>query len=258
MHFRRSRQQQYNDVVLYWLRMKTVISWIVTFCRLRRDKRAATLHDPCKVKHFNFKYSMIRAVIFDFGRVISAQKPESLFRRYEQELQLTPGTINTIMFESSAWQEALLGKKTMAEFWRAIGPQLGLRSPRQVDAFRRRYYADEKLNPHARKLISRLFGTYKLAVCSNSPPGLQQWLADWEIDQFFDVVFCSGEEGIVKPDPAAYLTTVNRLGVEPSEAVFVDDALENVEAASEQGLKAIHFTDGPTLEKALSEIIPLA
>jgi len=170
---------------------------------------------------------------------------------------LTPGTINSIMFESSAWQDALLGRKTTAQFWRAIGPRLGLHSARQIDDFRRRYYADEKIDSHVRKLIGGLFGTYKLAVCSNSPPGLKHWLADWGIDHLFDVIFCSGDEGIVKPDPAAYRTTLARLGVEPFEAVFVDDARENVEAAGKQGLKAIHFTDGAALEKALSKILPL-
>jgi HAD superfamily hydrolase (TIGR01509 family) len=200
---------------------------------------------------------MIRAVILDFGRVISAQKPKSLFRRYEQELGLAPATINTIMFDSPAWRDALLGKKTAVEFWTAIGPQLGLRSPDQIEAFRRRYYADEKINPEVLDLMGRLFGAYKLAVCSNSPPGLAQWLAEWEIDHLFEAVFCSGDEGIVKPDPAAYQSTVARLDIEPCEAVFVDDSPENVEAASQQGLLAIHFTDGPALERALSAILSL-
>jgi putative hydrolase of the HAD superfamily len=198
---------------------------------------------------------MIRAVIFDFGRVISAQKPESLFRGYEQELRLTPGTINTIMFADSAWQEALLGRRTTADYWSAIGPRLGLRSARQIEDFRRRYHADERINTQVVELLGRLCGSYKLAVCSNSPPGLIHWLQAWKIDHLFDAVFCSGEEGIVKPDPAAYQATVTRLGVKPREAVFVDDALENVAAASEQGLVAIHFTDGPALETALAALL---
>jgi hypothetical protein len=48
---------------------------------------------------------MIKAVIFDFGQVISAQKPMSLFRGYEEELGIEPGTINPIMFGSPAWEE---------------------------------------------------------------------------------------------------------------------------------------------------------
>ena len=69
---------------------------------------------------------MIKAVIFDFGRVISAQKPQSLFRRYEVDLGLEPDTINAIMFDSPAWQDALLGRQTETQFWDAIGPELGL------------------------------------------------------------------------------------------------------------------------------------
>ncbi len=198
---------------------------------------------------------MIGAVIFDFGRVISAQKPEALFSGYERDLGLAPGTINTIMFSSAAWQEALLGKKTMAEYWREIGPRLGLDSLRSIENFQRRYYSDEKIDSHVLDLIGRLSGSYKLAVCSNSPPGLVEWLSEWGIVQFFDVVFCSGDEGIVKPDPAAYTVTLARLGVEPFEAVFVDDTPENVEGAARCGLKAVHFTDAPALERALADVI---
>jgi putative hydrolase of the HAD superfamily len=221
------------------------------------DSAIEDLKDALEIDVFQSEFPMIQAVIFDFGRVISAQKPESLFRGYEQELGLPSGTINTIMFESAAWREALLGRKTTAEFWTTIGPQLGLNSPRQIEDFRRRYHADERINPHVLDLMGRLFGVYKLAVCSNSPPGLAQWLADWEIDHLFDVVFCSGDEGIVKPDPAAYLATVTRLGVKPFETVFVDDAWENVAAASAQGLRAIHFTDGPALVKELRASLTL-
>ncbi len=34
---------------------------------------------------------MIKAIIFDFGRVITAQKPLSLFRSYEEE-RIGPGS----------------------------------------------------------------------------------------------------------------------------------------------------------------------
>ena len=68
----------------------------------------------------------IKAVIFDFGRVISAQKPDALFRAYEVDLGLAPETINQIMFESQAWRDALIGRSSAKEFWHRIGPALGL------------------------------------------------------------------------------------------------------------------------------------
>ena len=198
---------------------------------------------------------MTTAIIFDFGRVISVQKPLSLFRNYEDELGLEPGTINSIMFDSEAWQEALVGRKTVEEFWYEIGPELGLNSGDEVDAFRHRYHADEAINEGILELIHRLHGNYKLAVLSNSPPGLAQWLAEWNVLHPFDVVFCSGDEGIAKPDPTVFELTLERLGVMPDEAVFIDDTREHLEAARKLGLQGILFTTAEALDKELGYLL---
>jgi FMN phosphatase YigB (HAD superfamily) len=174
--------------------------------------------------------SMIKAIIFDFGRVISAQKPPSLFRRYERDLGLAPGTLNPIMFGSQAWEETLLGRKTVEEFWHAIGPELGLKTPGEIDEFRRRYHSD-------------------------SPPGIRRWLADWGILELFDVVFCSGDEGVMKPEPTSFRTTLDRLGVEPDEAVFIDDTMGHIEAARRLGVHGILFNTAEALEAELGALL---
>ena len=199
----------------------------------------------------------IKAIIFDFGRVISAQKPMSLFRGYEEELEIEPGTLNPIMFGSPAWEDALVGRKTSEEFWRAIGPQLNLHTPAEIDAFRQRYRADEALNEGVAELIRRLHaeGRYKLAVLSNSPPGLAHWLDEWELLDPFDMVFCPGDEGVKKPDPAAFEITLERLGVEPEETVFIDDTMRHVQTARGLGLHAILFTTAEALAEDLSALL---
>jgi putative hydrolase of the HAD superfamily len=198
---------------------------------------------------------MIKAIIFDFGRVISAQKPRSLFQTYEQDLGLEPGTLNPIMFGSQVWQDALLGRKTAEEFWRAVGPDLGLNTPEEVNAFRRRYQSDEAINEGVVGLIRRLHGHFKLAVLSNSPPGLTGWLADWDILDLFDAVFCSGDEGVVKPDPIAFEVILERLGLEAEEAVFIDDTASHVEAARKLGFQGIVFTTAEALMDDLRHLL---
>jgi putative hydrolase of the HAD superfamily len=198
---------------------------------------------------------MIRAIIFDFGRVISAQKPPSLFHRYEKDLGLPPGTLNPIMFRSHVWQDALIGRKTAKGFWYAIGPEIGLNTTAEIDAFRRRYHGDEATNKDVLDLIRRLHGPYKLAVLSNSPPGLVRWLTDWGILELFDVVFCSGDEGVMKPDPRAFQMTLERLGAKPEEAVFIDDTMEHVEAARRLGLHGIPFTTAEALKEELGKLL---
>ena len=198
---------------------------------------------------------MIKAIIFDFGRVITAQKPLSLFRSYEINLGLDPDTINSIMFDSQAWQDALLGRKTTEEFWHLIGPELGLNTADEVNRFRRRYHADEAINEAVLDLIRKLRGHYKLAILSNAPPDLTRRLADWEMRDLFEVVFCSGDEGMIKPDPAAFKLTLERLGVEPGEAVFIDDTPEHVEAARKLGIQGIIFTTAAALKDDLTKFL---
>ena len=198
---------------------------------------------------------MIKAVIFDFGRVISAQKPMALFRGYEKELDLAPGVLNRVMFGSEAWNEVLVGRKDLDEYWIEIGPELGLHTPHEIQTFRQRYFADEAVNEGALALIRRLYGRYKLAVLSNAPPRLAKWLADWELLHLFDVVVCSGDEGMVKPDPAIYELTLARLDVEPQEAVFIDDSPGHVEAARALGLHGIHFRSASDLADELGALL---
>ncbi|MDJ0722766.1 MAG: HAD family phosphatase [Desulfobacterales bacterium] len=198
----------------------------------------------------------IKAVIFDFGRVISAARPDAVFERYEDELGLVRGSINRIMFEAPAWQEALVGRLSMEEYWYRIGPSLGLTSPDAVDRFRRRYYGDEAVDRVVLDLIQTLHGRFRLAVLSNHPPGLGPWLEDWAIQRYFDVVYGSGDEGCAKPDPAAYRTVLERLGVVPPEAVFIDDTAGHVAAARELGLHGIVFTHARQLARDLATLLP--
>ena len=198
---------------------------------------------------------MIKAMIFDFGLVISAPRPAARFHAYERDLGIARGSINRIMFDSPAWQDALVGRLTMRGFWAAVGPSLGLTTQGQIDAFQRRYYGDESVNPDVLNLIRSLHGDYGLAVLSNHPPGLDQWLSDWGIRDLFDVVYCSGDEGRVKPDPAVYHATLDRLGVRPAQAAFIDDTVGHVTAARALGIHGIVFSDAQRLEKDLDSLL---
>jgi len=197
---------------------------------------------------------MIKVLLFDFGRVISAQKPKGLFNRYEAELKLAPGTINTIMFDSPLWHMALVGEISMSEYWQAIGPSLNLHSPEAVHAFQQRYYSDEKINPGVFNILKQLVKCYRLAIVSNHPPGLKMWLKEWAIDRFFETVFCSGDAGVAKPARAPFVLTLDRMGVTAAEAIFIDDTEQHLAAARSLGLHGIHFTTAEKLRLDLENL----
>jgi 2-haloacid dehalogenase len=55
----------------------------------------------------------------------------------------------------------------------------------------------------------------------------------------------------MKPDPAIYQLLVERHAVDPEKAVFVDDAIKNVEAAAALGFDAIQFRSPEQLREEL-------
>jgi putative hydrolase of the HAD superfamily len=68
----------------------------------------------------------------------------------------------------------------------------------------------------------------------------------------FDVLVWSFQLHMAKPDPAIYLHTLNELDVEPAEMLFLDDKIENIEAARALGIQAILFS---TVERLRSDLI---
>ena len=70
---------------------------------------------------------------------------------------------------------------------------------------------------------------------------------------FGDIVV-SGDEKLLKPDPAIYQLALQRFGLPPGEGLFVDDRLENVQAAEVNGFAGHHFVDAPTLRRDLVRI----
>jgi epoxide hydrolase-like predicted phosphatase len=61
--------------------------------------------------------------------------------------------------------------------------------------------------------------------------------------KLFDVVVISAEVGMHKPQPEIYLLASERLGIEPSRCVFVDDLRENCTGAEAVGMTAILHRD---------------
>ena len=53
----------------------------------------------------------------------------------------------------------------------------------------------------------------------------------------------SGEEGIIKPDPAIYLLMCERFDLSPDRTFFVDDSAANVDAARAWGSSSHRFVD---------------
>ncbi len=84
------------------------------------------------------------------------------------------------------------------------------------------------------------------------------WKAMIPVDELFDDIVDSSAVGIRKPDAAIYALACERLGVEPANALFIDDYQGNVDGAVAAGLRAVccGYTVEST-EAALAELLAL-
>lgn len=98
-------------------------------------------------------------------------------------------------------------------------------------------------------------GKYKIYALTN-------WQADlfnialvrYDFLHWFDGRVVSGEEKIRKPFPEFYQRLLDRYNINPSQALFIDDNLRNVQGGEAVGIKGIHFKGPESLAKQLSEL----
>ncbi|MCW3462505.1 HAD family hydrolase [Chitinophaga nivalis] len=67
------------------------------------------------------------------------------------------------------------------------------------------------------------------------------------LSTFFDKAYYSHLMGYRKPDAACYQVVLDENGLQPSETVFIDDLLQNIEGAKAVGLHTIHLKAPKTI-----------
>ena len=73
-----------------------------------------------------------------------------------------------------------------------------------------------------------------------------------------DVIVESSTAGVRKPDPRFYRLACEQLGIEPSEAVFLDDLGINLKPAAAMGMTTIKVTDPDAALDQLEEVVGFA
>ncbi len=73
------------------------------------------------------------------------------------------------------------------------------------------------------------------------------------MDDLFEKAYYSHLAGVRKPDAASYQLVLNENNLVAEETVFIDDALNNVEAANKLGIKGMHLKEGEKLWEVISQ-----
>jgi epoxide hydrolase-like predicted phosphatase len=184
-----------------------------------------------------------RAVVFDIGGVLEVPTGTALDGRWERRLGLRPGEFFERLRQSGLGRDANLGRCSEAEFARALGRLYGLEQPATDELLAELWdwYVGE-LNTETADYFRRLRPRYRTAILSNAAEGgRREENRRYGFATMADVLVYSYEVGIEKPDRRIYEITCRRLGVHPSEVVFLDDLEANVVTASRLGMRAVLF-----------------
>lgn len=193
----------------------------------------------------------IEAVIFDFGGVLVRTEDRKPRTDLAVRLGMTYADLSALIFDSPSAIQAMNGEITAEEHWNVVQNSLGI-SEEEINQVRSDFWAGDILDEDLVDFLRDLRPKYKTVLLSNAWDDLRQMIEDvWQIDDAFDQLIISAEIGLVKPDLVIYQWMLAELGLEPSQAVFVDDFQHNVQGAQAAGLHAIHFR---TPDQALGEL----
>jgi len=194
---------------------------------------------------------MIKAIIFDYGNVISSVDNDLFLKEISAASGKTGAELDEWVSSGlGALRKFERGAITSAEFFdRAVRRGgLGLGEDEFIKMFTGRFRPIKE----TRDLMRQLKSGYRLGLLSNT----NEWDFEYEISRcdvfrLFDTVSVSFRVGAMKPDSRIYLDALNKLGYGPRECVYIDDIKEYAEAATALGINGVHYTSHEGMVSAL-------
>lgn len=183
----------------------------------------------------------IQAIFFDIGGVLVRTIDRAPRQALAERLGMTYEALEELVFGGESGRRAQLGLIAEAEQWAYACQQTGW-PVEQVAEFRAQFFAGDRLDTRLVEYIRGLRRLYKTGIISNGMNNTRAMIdGPWGMGALFDAIVISSEVGIMKPDRRIYLHTLQRLDVQPEQAVFIDDFQHNIAGAQSIGMQGIHF-----------------
>lgn len=206
----------------------------------------------------------IRAVLFDFGGVITTS-PFEAFRRFERERELPTGflqSINRNRPDNNAWarfERGELSPEAFDEMFATESREAG-HEVRGLDVVALVY---GNVRPRMVEAVKHCRGKFITACLTNNfqgravspePVKAREWQSALAL---FDEVIESSKVGVRKPEQAFFELACNKLSIRPEEAVFLDDLGANLKPARAMGMHTIKVSDPDTAVAELAAVLQI-
>jgi glucose-1-phosphatase len=194
---------------------------------------------------------MIKAIIFDLGRVIVPFDFRRGYSRLEKLCGIPAADIPERIRATNLVQRFECGQIEPEDFVREFGTQLNMTiGHAEFSEIWNSIFLPETLIRE--DLLRALAERYRLVLLSNTNyihfEGIR---VNYPLLKHFHAYILSHEVGVMKPGPEIYRRAIAAAGCRPEECFFTDDIPEFVEGARREGIDAVQFQSSAQIEDEL-------
>ena len=197
---------------------------------------------------------MIKQILFDCGGVLTEMKFKHKMLEISGSEAVADYFIQNIWGEKSPWHKYDKGEIGTKE----VLKQLKEYMPKEHHEFLEKFVENwldalppnEKMPPIVKEIKAKGLGCFLL---SNFPETFEEMPKRVSVLNEFDGLLPSYKVHLLKPDPEFYLCAAKTFGINPSETLFVDDVLKNVEGAKAVGMQGYLFTSAEEFYEFLKQ-----
>lgn len=188
-------------------------------------------------------------VVFDFGGVIAKANTAKMANFLMDSLNINKDEL------SNAFRDMLNQGGSEEQFWKQFAMTNHIVLPHDwINQFRVNIQESITEIPGTLKLIRELKAqSYQTAILSDMTEFQAEVIRQNGYFNLFDPVVLSHENRVKKPNPEAFQILLKKLNKPASSVIFIDDRIENIEAAKIQGIDAIHFNNPQQLKEELQK-----
>ena len=193
---------------------------------------------------------MIKNIIFDLGKVLVDYDYSEFFQKYNL------GNTEIEFTRMSSFYEAFnRGDISRNEFLLKL--RIFLNTDKDLNSLAKDWASIFSLLVPMTKIAEELSEKFEIFIFSNTDEIHFNHIKCKfkELSVFGENLMLSYELGCLKPDEKAYTSALNKFTLFSEESLFIDDRIENVKAANDLGITAIHHLDFASTKQKLEEIL---
>lgn len=183
----------------------------------------------------------ITTIIFDVGGVLLRTEDRRPRTMLADAFGMTYEALENLVFNGEQGHAAQRGEITARAQWEYVRKTLKLEAD-EVEPVRNTFFSGDVLDKELLDHVRALKANYRTAIITNAFDDARQSLSEqFRLNDVFDPIVVSAEEGMMKPDPRIFEIALERCGITAAESVFVDDFPHNIRGAQQVGMHTVWF-----------------